>query len=121
MDDLSVGNNLAFSAPMTESQVAAAYSSAAGSTGFLTMTSGTRFGIYEHGYTRLNSAVNFLDIDEGRPENVQRVRVIDLSSGDEVSRFEWDPRSRSIKPAIAPDGHHIVRVKGGVLEVLQVN
>jgi len=90
-------------------------------TGFLSTASGTRFGIYEHGYTRLNSLVNFLDIDGGRPENFQRVRVIDMSSGHEVSRFEWDPRSRAIKPAISPDGHRIARVKGGVLEVLQVN
>jgi hypothetical protein len=90
-------------------------------TGFLPTASGTRFGIYEHGYTRLNSAVNFLDFDGGRPENFQRVRVIDPSSGDEISRFEWDPQSRAIKPAISPDGHRIARVKGGVLEVLQVN
>lgn len=92
-------------------------------TGFLSTASGTRFGIYEHGYTRLNSVVNFLDIDEGRPENFQRVRVIDMSSWDEISRFEWDPQTRShvIKPAISPDGHRIARVKGGILEVLQVN
>ena len=32
-----------------------------------------------------------------------------------------DPRSYSIKPAISPNGHRIARVKGGVLEVLQVN
>jgi hypothetical protein len=90
-------------------------------TGFLPTASGTRFGIYEHGYTRLNSVVNFLDIDDGRPENFQRVRVVDISSGDEISRFEWDPQSRVIKPAISPDGHRIARVRGGVLEVLQVN
>ena len=47
-------------------------------TGFLPTASGTRFGIYEHGYTLLNSIVNFLDIDDGRPQNFQRVRVIDM-------------------------------------------
>jgi hypothetical protein len=90
-------------------------------TGFLPAASGTRFGIYEHGYTRLSSILNFPDIDTGRPENFQRVRVIDLSTGNEVSRFEWDPRPHVIKPAISPDGHRIARVKSGVLEVLQVN
>jgi hypothetical protein len=90
-------------------------------TGFLPAASGTRFGIYEHGHTRLSTILNFPDIDTGRPENFQRVRVIDMSSGDEVSRFEWDPRHHVIKPAISPDGHRIARVKGGILEVLQVN
>jgi hypothetical protein len=88
---------------------------------FLPTASGTRFGIYEHGYTRWNSVGNFLDLDEGRPGNFQRVRVIDMPSGDEVSRFEWDPRPDGIKPAISPDGHRIARVRGGVLEILQVN
>jgi hypothetical protein len=50
-------------------------------TGFLPTTSGTRFGIYEHGYTVLDSLLNFLDIDEGRPQNFERVRVIEISSG----------------------------------------
>lgn len=89
-------------------------------TGFLPTASGTRFGIYEHGYTRLNSVVNFLDIDEGRPENFQRVRVIDMSTWDEISRFEWDPKGYEVTPAISPDGHHVARVRGGVLEVLDV-
>jgi hypothetical protein len=93
----------------------------AGRTGFLPTASGTRFGIYEHGYTALNSIVNFLDFDSGRPQNFQRVRVIDLSSGNEVFRLEWDPRPHLIKPTISPNGHLIARVRGGILEVFHVN
>jgi hypothetical protein len=90
-------------------------------TGFLSTASGTRFGIYEHGYTILNSIVNFLDTDDGRPQDFQRVRVIDLASGKEVSRLEWDPRPHLTKPALSPSGHRLARVRGGILEVFQVN
>lgn len=93
----------------------------AGRTGFLPAASGTRFAIYEHGYTALNSIINFLDIDGGRPQDFQRVRVVDLSSGNEVFRLEWDPRPHLIKPAISPNGHRVARVRGGILEVFQVN
>jgi hypothetical protein len=65
-------------------------------TGFLPATSGKRFGFYEHGYRALNSIINFLDIDGGRPQDFQRVRVIDALSGNEVSRLEWDPRPHLI-------------------------
>ncbi len=90
-------------------------------TGILTAALGTRFGIYEHGYTALNSLVNFLDIDEGRPQDFQRVRVIDISSGKEVYRIEWDPRPFLAKPALSPSGSRLARVRGGILEVLQIN
>jgi hypothetical protein len=89
--------------------------------GFLTATSGTRFAIHEYGYTLLNSIINFLDIDDGRPEDFQRVRVIDITSGREVFQLEWDPRPHLIKPALSPSGHRVARVKGGILEVFQVN
>ena len=90
-------------------------------TGFLPTTSGTRFAIYEHGYTALNSIVNVLDIDDGRPQNFQRVRIIDLASGNEVYRLEWDPRPGLIRPALSPNGGRIARVRAGILEVFQVN
>jgi hypothetical protein len=90
-------------------------------TGFLPATSGTRFGIYEHGYTTLNSITNFLDIDDGRPQNFQRVRVIDMSSGNEVYKLEWDPTPHLVKPALSPSGHRIAHVRAGILEVFQVN
>jgi len=90
-------------------------------TSFLPATSGTRFGIYEHGYTALNSIINFLDIDDGRPQDFQQVRVIDMLSGNEVSRLEWDPRPHLIKPALSPSGHRVARVRAGILEVFQVN
>lgn len=90
-------------------------------TSFLPTTSGTRFGIYEHGYTVLNSIANFLDIDDRRPQDFQRVRIIDMQSGKEVFRLEWDPRPNLVKPALSPSGHRLARVRAGVLEVFQVN
>jgi hypothetical protein len=94
-------------------------------TGFLPTASGERFGIYEYGFTFWNSVLNFWDIDDTRPPNFQRVRVIDISSGTEVARVEWDPRQsplrHSIEPRLSPSGHRLARVVEGVLEVLQVN
>jgi hypothetical protein len=94
-------------------------------TGFLPTASGTRFGIYEYGFTFWNSVLNFWDIDEARPPNVQRVRVIDISSGAEVARLEWDPRQsplrHSIEPRLSPSGHRLAKVEAGVLEILALN
>jgi hypothetical protein len=90
-------------------------------TGILPAASGTRFGIYEHGYTALNSLANLLDIDEGRPQDFQRVRVIDISSGKEVYKLEWDPRPYLTKPALSPSGHRLARVRAGILEVFRLN
>jgi hypothetical protein len=83
--------------------------------------SGTGVGIYEHGYTSLDSMINFLDIDHGRPENFERLRIFDLSSGSEKANFEWDPQSYPIKPALSHSGTRIARIRDGFLEVLQVN
>jgi hypothetical protein len=89
-------------------------------TKLISTASGTRFGILEHGYTLLNSLFNFLDIDDGRPENFQRVRVIDVSSGKELGLLEWDPRPSGIKPALSPSGRLIARVRAGILEVFRM-
>jgi hypothetical protein len=88
--------------------------------GILPTVDGTRFGLYEHGYTRWNSIVNFLDIDEGRPENFQRVRVFDTTSGSLITDLEWDPRPHNVKPSLSMDGHFLARVRGALLEVLAV-
>jgi hypothetical protein len=93
--------------------------------GFLPTASGKRFGIYEYGFTFWNSLLNFWDIEDARPPNFQRVRVIDISSGAEVDRFEWAPRQNplrhSIEPRLSPSGHRLARVEAGVLEVLALN
>jgi hypothetical protein len=65
--------------------------------------------------------MNFLDIDDGRPRNFRRAGVIDMSSGNEVYKLEWDPRPHLIKPALSPSGHRIARVMAGILEVFQVS
>jgi hypothetical protein len=94
-------------------------------TSFLPTASGKRFGIYEYGFTFWNSVLNFSDLDETRPPNFQRVRVIDISSGAEVAGFEWDPRQsplrHTIEPRLSLSGHRLARVEAGILEILQVN
>lgn len=90
-------------------------------TGILPTGSGRRFGIYEYGYTLLNSIVYFFDIDDGRPMNFQRVRVVDLISGMESPPVEWDPRPFLSRPALSPSGHLLARVKRGILEVIHID
>jgi hypothetical protein len=93
--------------------------------GLLPTASGKRFGIYEYGFTFWNSVLNFWDIDDARPPNVQRVRVIDISSGTEVARLEWDPRQgplrHSIEPRLSPSGHRLAKVEAGIVEILALN
>jgi hypothetical protein len=93
-------------------------------TGFLPTASGERFGIYEYGFTFWSSVLNFWDIDEMRPPNFQRARVVDIPSGAEVARFEWDPRQsplrHTIEPRLSPSGRRLARVRAGVLEILVV-
>jgi hypothetical protein len=91
---------------------------------FLPAAGGNRFGIYEYGYTFWNSVFNFTDLDDTRPPNFQRVRVIDLASREEIGRVEWNPLQGSryiVQPCLSPSGHRLARIKQGVLEILQVN
>jgi hypothetical protein len=60
--------------------------------------------------TRLHS-LNFLDIDEGRPQPFERVRLVDVSSGKEVYQLAWDPRTLLTKPAISPSDRRLSRVR----------
>lgn len=93
-------------------------------TSLLPTGEGKRFGIYEHGYSFWNRVANFLDIYDTRPENLQRVRIVDVSSGSQVGLFEWNPRmlplGRLIRPQLSPSGHRLAKVETGVLEVLAV-
>jgi hypothetical protein len=88
--------------------------------GFIPSFEGARFGVYEYGYTLWNSIVNFLDIDEGRQMNFQKVRIINTSSGSNVVELEWDPRPHLVTPAISPNGHLLARVRGAVLEIVAI-
>ena len=81
---------------------------------------GRRFGIFEHGYTFLNTLTHFWDIDRGRPENMARVRVVDLASGKEISRCEWDPGFQVLIPALSPSGCKLARVRDRVLEIVEL-
>ncbi len=88
---------------------------------FLTCLDGGRFGIYEQGYTFLNTMENLLDIENIRPENFARVRIFELASGVEKASIEWDPLSRSTDPALSPNGSKIARIRGGYLEVVTID
>ena len=86
----------------------------------LSSASGSRFCIHEFGYTRWNSIVNFLDIDNGRPANLQTMRVFDVPSGKEVLHMEWDPRPYVVNPALSPSGHWLAAVQSGTLKIINV-
>jgi hypothetical protein len=95
--------------------------------GFLPTAEGKRFGIHEYGFTFWNSVANFdfLGFEDSRAPDFQRVRVIEVSSGNEVARLEWAP-ARSphrgfIEPQLSPSGHRLARIVGGVLEIVAVN
>jgi hypothetical protein len=82
--------------------------------------SGSRFCLFEAGYTRWNKMVNFLDIDSSRLPNFARVRVFDTSSGKQLFILRWDPRPSSVRtPAISPDGHRIALIRHATLEVFE--
>jgi hypothetical protein len=86
--------------------------------------SGWRFCFHEAGYTILNSIVNFLDIDSGRPANTESVRVISVQSGKTVLELEWDPRpyvGLLSEPALSPAGNKVAIVRGGFLQVIQLH
>lgn len=93
-------------------------------TGFLRAASGKRFGIYEYGFTPWNSLINLFDYEETRCPNFQRVRIVDLASGVEVDRLEWNPQQDSsrdlIHPCLSPSGDKLARVIDGVLEVVRL-
>jgi hypothetical protein len=89
----------------------------------VTSASGTRFGLYQKGYTAWNSFVNFLDIDEGRPANFESVSVMSSDSGKQLLALRWDPRpyrTASAVPALSPDGHKLAVIRHGNLEIFEI-
>lgn len=89
----------------------------------LPSASGNRFCINEGGYTRWNSIMNIWDIDNARPWNVQRVRVIETASGRVLLDRTWDPRpfvGFEPSPALSPSGNKLAIIRSGVLEILDV-
>ncbi len=83
---------------------------------------GNRFCIEDQGYTRLNSIVNFLDIDQGRAFNFSRIRVLDTDSGKQVFETHWDPRPAWFAPvpAYSPGGHRLALIRHSKLEVFEI-
>jgi len=84
----------------------------------------TDFAIREQTHTRWNSMINFLDIEDTRPYDRERVRVVDTRSGRVIFSIEHDPRpymSTLPSPALSPDGRQIALVDRGVLKVYEVS
>jgi hypothetical protein len=82
--------------------------------------SGSRFCFHQAGYTTLNSILNFLDIDSGRPYNTESVNVISVQSGKSILQLKWDPRpfvGMLSAPALSPSGNRVAVIRGGFLEV----
>jgi hypothetical protein len=86
----------------------------------ITAASGSRFCLHQAGYTTLNSIVNFLDIDNGRPFNFESVSVISVDTGKILLERRWDPRpyvGRLAAPALSPDARKLAIIRNGILEV----
>jgi len=87
---------------------------------FTTCSSGTRFVISESGYTKGNSLVHFLDIDQARPLNYQRIRVVDSDTGRIVFDKTLDPGAYLTWPALSPDAHTFAMLTNGKVEVFEL-
>jgi hypothetical protein len=88
-----------------------------------TAASGSRFCFHEARYTTLNSVVNFLDIDSGRPFNFEEVRVLSTNSGKSLFELHWDPRpyiGYLSAPALSPNGRRLAVIRNGFLEIFEV-
>ena len=88
-----------------------------------TAASGSRFCFHEAGYTALNSAINFLDIDSGRQFNFESVKVLSADSGTSLLELRWDPRpyiGYLSVPALSPNGRRLAVIRRGFLEVFEV-
>ncbi len=85
-----------------------------------TAGSGDRFCLHQAGYTSLNSVVNFLDFDNGRPFNLESVSVISVDTGKILMEKRWDPRpyvGLLAAPALSPNGRKLAIIRKGFLEV----
>jgi hypothetical protein len=85
--------------------------------------SGTRFCFHEGGYTPWNSFVNFLDVDSGRPINVESVKIMSSDNGNSLFQLVWDPRpyvGMPITPALSPNGQRLAIVRHGILEIFAI-
>jgi len=88
-----------------------------------TSASGTRFCFHEAGYTAVNSFVNFLDFDQGRPLNFESVKVLSADSGNSLFELRWDPRPYigvPTTPVLSPNGQRLAVLRHGILEIFEV-
>jgi hypothetical protein len=91
-------------------------------TAILSDAAGKRFSVEDQGYTLMNSIVNFMDIDQGRPYNFSPVRVFDTDSGKQLFELHWDPRPSWFAPVatLSPDGHKLAVIRHSELEVFNI-
>lgn len=81
---------------------------------------GARIITSELSYTGWNKMVNILDIDQGRPQNLWRITVIEAKSGKILLSLHWNPKTHLVSPALSPSGNKLAVVRKGVLEVYDV-
>jgi hypothetical protein len=86
--------------------------------------SGSRFGVYETGYTRWDEALHWYDIKNSRPRNLERIVVTEITSGKRIFEINRDPRpflGYPVVPAMSPSGRSIATIYRGKLEVYEIN
>jgi len=92
-------------------------------TSLISSTGGRRFGIREIDYSRFNSIIHFMDIDNHRPFDRERIRLLETASGRLVFEIQDDPRpylNQLTLPALSPDGHRLAVIRSGFLEVYDI-
>lgn len=92
-------------------------------TSVISSASGRRFAIRESDFTPWNSITHFYDVEETRPYDLEKIRVLEVESGKTLFDIERDPRpyiNRLTLPALSPDGHHVATIYRGFLEVYEI-
>lgn len=92
-------------------------------TSLICSTGGKRFGVREIDYSRFNSIIHFMDIDNHRPFDRERIRLLETANGRLVFEIQDDPRpylNQLTLPALSPDGHRLAVIRSGFLEVYDV-
>jgi hypothetical protein len=88
-----------------------------------TASSGSRFCFHEAGYTALNSAINFFDIEDARPFNFETMKILSADSGASLLELRWDPRpyvGYLQVPALSTNGRRLALIRHGILEVFAI-
>lgn len=92
-------------------------------TALISSAAGKRFGLRESNFTRWNSITHFYDIENTRPYDSEKIRLLEVESGKTLFELVRDPRpyiNRLTLPALSPDGRHLATIYRGFLEVYEI-